>query len=95
MCGVAGVYDPAGRADEPTAVAMREALAHRGPDDKGLYCPSSRQVALGFRRLSIMDLSPNGRQPMQNERGDVWVACNGEIYNYPALRRELEARGHR
>ena len=95
MCGVAGVYDPAGRADEPTAVAMREALAHRGPDDKGLYSPPSRQVALGFRRLSIMDLSPNGRQPMQNERGDVWVACNGEIYNYPALRRDLEARGHR
>jgi len=95
MCGVAGVYDPTGGADEPTAVAMREALAHRGPDDKGLYCPPSRQVTLGFRRLSIMDLSPNGRQPMQNERGDVWVACNGEIYNYPALRRDLEARGHR
>ncbi len=95
MCGVAGVYDPSGRADEPTAVAMREALAHRGPDDKGLYGAPSQQVAIGFRRLSIMDLSPNGRQPMQNERGDVWVACNGEIYNYPALRSDLEARGHR
>ncbi|MAG36423.1 MAG: asparagine synthase (glutamine-hydrolyzing) [Dehalococcoidia bacterium] len=95
MCGVAGVYDPSRRADEPTAVAMREALAHRGPDDKGLYRDPSGLVAIGHRRLSIVDLSPSGRQPMQNERGDVWVACNGEIYNYPELRRDLEARGHR
>lgn len=67
-------------------------MAHRGPDDRGFYCRTN--VALGHRRLSILDLSPAGHQPMCNEDGTVWVVFNGEIYNYKALRSELESKGH-
>ena len=95
MCGIAGAYDSVGGVDGQRVVAMRDALAHRGPDDRGLYVDPSRRVAIGHRRLSIVDLSPSGHQPMANERGNVWVACNGEIYNYPDLHRQLEASGHR
>jgi asparagine synthase (glutamine-hydrolysing) len=72
---------------------MAEALLHRGPDDQGYFCGPG--VCLGHRRLSIIDLSAAGRQPMSNEAGSVWVALNGEIYNYQELRRDLEKRGHR
>lgn len=72
---------------------MADAIAHRGPDDEGLLVLP--QVALAHRRLSIIDLSPAGRQPMSNEDGTVFVVFNGEIYNHRVLRRDLEARGHR
>jgi asparagine synthase (glutamine-hydrolysing) len=71
---------------------MRDTLAHRGPDDVGVYV--GPEAALGFRRLSIIDLH-TGHQPMTNDARDVWVAFNGEIYNFPELRRDLEARGHK
>ena len=70
---------------------MCGAMVHRGPDDEGVYLGDG--VALGMRRLSIIDLD-TGRQPMSNEDGSVWVVCNGEIYNYRELRRELQLRGH-
>ena len=70
---------------------MTAALAHRGPDDEHIHIEDG--VALGARRLSIVDL-PNGRQPIANESGDVWVAFNGELFDYPSIRKDLLARGH-
>ena len=70
---------------------MTDRLVHRGPDDAGHY--RDDHAALGFRRLSIIDLA-GGHQPLSNENGTVWTVFNGEIYNFPALRRRLEAKGH-
>lgn len=69
-------------------------MVHRGPDDHGAYLAPDHSVGLGFRRLSIIDLS-GGHQPMSNEDGSVWIVFNGEIYNHWALRKELEKKGHR
>jgi len=76
---------------------MTNVMTHRGPDESGLYFRRGfeRTVGLGHRRLSIIDLTDAGRQPLSNEDGSIWLVFNGEIYNYPALRRELEGRGHR
>ncbi|MGB9006300.1 MAG: hypothetical protein WCB96_11300, partial [Candidatus Aminicenantales bacterium] len=71
---------------------MTDALVHRGPDDEGAY--SDEQVVLAMRRLSIIDLA-TGHQPLSNEDGSVWTVYNGEIFNFPELRRELEGGGHR
>jgi asparagine synthase (glutamine-hydrolysing) len=93
MCGIAGIYDlGAGRPTESVLGRMVEAVAHRGPDGDGCYFDGP--VALGHRRLAIIDLTPAGRQPIANETGDVVVVHNGEIYNFQALRRTLEAAGH-
>src|SRR6516162_6556622 len=99
MCGIVGVVDYQGR--DPTerlrqlTRSMRDVLVHRGPDDAGLWTSADGRVCLGHRRLSIIDLRPEGRQPMLNEDGQVAVTFNGEIYNFQTIRRELEARGHR
>src|SRR5205085_191018 len=74
--------------------AMVATLCHRGPDDTGIFQSEDRRVALGHRRLSIIDLSAAGHQPMAGAGGDVQVAFNGEIYNYRVLRDELAALGH-
>jgi asparagine synthase (glutamine-hydrolysing) len=93
MCGIAGFVNHAGvGADRGIVERMTAALAHRGPDGDGTYCDGP--VALGHRRLSIIDVT-GGAQPMSNEDGTVWVSYNGEIYNEPRLRRELEAKRHR
>lgn len=94
MCGICGQYNfaervPVRRAD---VERMATSIAHRGPDDEGYYL--SGPVGLGFRRLSIIDLA-GGHQPMSDQEESVWVVFNGEIYNYPELRRELEGFGHR
>jgi asparagine synthase (glutamine-hydrolysing) len=96
MCGIVGVFDRAGRPfDRDRLVAMRDTMTHRGPDDAAAwYRPERGDVALGHRRLSIVDLSPAGRQPMENEDGTVQIVFNGEIYNHEALRPRLEAAGH-
>ena len=70
---------------------MMNQIVHRGPDDAGTY--RDDHAALGFRRLSIIDLA-GGHQPLSNETGTIWTVFNGEIYNFPALRRRLEAKGH-
>ena len=93
MCGIAGVLNrsvdkPAGN---ETLCAMGNAIAHRGPDGQGYW--SNKGVGLVHRRLSIIDLA-GGNQPLGNENGSVQVVFNGEIYNYKALRKELESRGH-
>ena len=72
---------------------MRDCITHRGPDDAGIFVDS--HVGLGHRRLSIIDLSDDGRQPLSNEDGTLWIVFNGEIYNYRDLRAELIAAGHR
>jgi asparagine synthase (glutamine-hydrolysing) len=93
MCGIVGLVRGSAT-DEVAAERMNQALAHRGPDDAGIRNWSDHGVTLGQRRLSIIDLSPLGRNPMANEDGSVWIVYNGEIYNFQALRRELEGLGH-
>src|SRR3954453_1899597 len=93
ICGTLGLNDGFDTA-ESTVEAMRDALAHRGPDDAGAWTSREGRVAFGHRRLSIVDLSPAGHQPMPNEDGTVWITYNGEVYNHAALREELEAKGH-
>ncbi|MGX5735313.1 asparagine synthase (glutamine-hydrolyzing) [Bosea thiooxidans] len=93
MCGIVGILHRGRIGDAPARVKwMADSIPHRGPDDEGFW--HGGDVALGFRRLSIVDLA-TGHQPMSNEDGTVWVIFNGEIYNHRALRRELEAAGHR
>ena len=96
MCGIAGFLDPsaASSAAERTArvQAMCQAIAHRGPDDSGTYVEASAGIGLGHRRLSIIDLSPLGHQPMTSADSRYVITYNGEVYNHQALRRELE--GH-
>ena len=96
MCGIAGVMTSAGSAREPLerhAIAMADCIAHRGPDDHGLWSDPEAGVALTHRRLSIVDLSPAGHQPMTSADGRYVIVFNGEIYNFQDLRPELEARG--
>src|SRR5262245_27566366 len=93
MCGIVAIWRRQGRPCAPDdVVAMRDAIIHRGPDDAGLYVDGP--VGLGSRRLSILDLSAAGHQPMSNEDGSVWLVFNGEIYNYVELASALRARGH-
>ena len=94
MCAICGVVYPIRlnqRVDRQQLVRMRDALAHRGPDDAGTWI--SDAVGFGHRRLSIVDLG-GGHQPMSNEDGTIWIAFNGEIYNHRELRPQLEERGH-
>ena len=96
MCGICGELRTAGGATSPERiVGMRDSLVHRGPDAKGLYLSPDRRIGLGFRRLRIIDLGPSADQPMTNEDGTVRLVFNGEIYNFRALRNELERKGHR
>jgi asparagine synthase (glutamine-hydrolysing) len=93
MCGICGKleFDPQAKVSPGLLKAMADAIVHRGPDDEGFYVTG--QIGLGFRRLSIIDLS-GGHQPLANENDTVWIVFNGEIYNYQALRTELVAKGH-
>ena len=96
MCGIAGVLNPstgACRSLERDATAMADCLAHRGPDDHGIWSDLDAGIALTHRRLSIVDLSPAGHQPMISADGRFIIVFNGEIYNFQDLRPELEERG--
>ena len=95
MCGIAGVfhYGDSGSPDRDLVLRQIGVLRHRGPDDQDLWCEGP--VALGHRRLSIVDLSPGGHQPMPNEDGSLWVTYNGELYGWPEIKSWLAARGHR
>jgi asparagine synthase (glutamine-hydrolysing) len=94
MCGIAGLLNLNGGLppDWATTHRMCEAIVHRGPDDEGIFLHDG--VALGMRRLSIIDLA-GGHQPIHNEDETVWIVFNGEIYNFPELRADLQKRGHR
>jgi asparagine synthase (glutamine-hydrolysing) len=96
MCGIAGFIgfpELAGRERRAVLAAMTDTLAHRGPDDAGVYFDEAGAAALGHRRLSIVDLSAGGHQPMISQSGRFVITFNGEIYNFFALRRDLEAAG--
>lgn len=93
MCGIAGIIDTQGTVDSGTIVRMRDTLIHRGPDDAGLWVADDRTVGLGHRRLSVLDLSIHGRQPMSDPAGRAWLVHNGEVYNFRELREELKGRG--
>ena len=95
MCGIAGIVDMAGPIDPQQVAAMRDTLAHRGPDDSGLWSAPDGRCVLGHRRLSILDLSTAGHQPMVAEGGQVAIAYNGEVYNFAELRGELAGLGQR
>ena len=99
MCGIAGVWDRRrrGGADALAALvgAMNDSLSHRGPDAGALWQDATAGLALGHRRLSIVDLSPNGAQPMKSSCGRFVISYNGEVYNAPELRAPLEAAGRR
>src|SRR6266480_879379 len=92
MCGIAGTINCL---DIDRLNAMTDAQAHRGPDDRGVRVFPEERVGLGHRRLSIIDLSPAGHQPMSNDDESIWIVFNGEIYNFNELRDGLEKRGHR
>src|SRR5947209_1629771 len=94
MCGICGVYLRSGdRPDESMIVRMRDLMIERGPDAAGLHVAPA--IGLGTRRLRVLDLTPAGEQPMANEDDSIWVAFNGEIYNFEELRAELQNEGHR
>jgi asparagine synthase (glutamine-hydrolysing) len=98
MCGIAGFWSTVASPDDEmtrTVQRMAETLSHRGPDDAGTWADHECGIALGFRRLAILELSPLGHQPMASESGRYVVVFNGEIYNFKELRRELESFGHR
>jgi asparagine synthase (glutamine-hydrolysing) len=96
MCGIAGVWWPEGRGQaeaQAVAAAMASRLYHRGPDARGVWADGAAGIALGHARLSILDLSPAGAQPMASPSGRYVIVFNGEIYNHRELRRDLEAEG--
>jgi asparagine synthase (glutamine-hydrolysing) len=93
MCGISGWVGPEALGSN-TIDAIQRSLSHRGPDDEGRFVDGAAGVGLLHRRLSIIDLSALGRQPMTNEDGSLVLCFNGEIYNFAELRPELEGRGH-
>ena len=94
MCGIIGEISREKPIDVEVFNKSRDLMYHRGPDGCGTEVLSENKVALGHRRLSIIDLSENGRQPMSNEDGSIWITFNGEIYNFPLLKKQLINLGH-
>jgi asparagine synthase (glutamine-hydrolysing) len=92
MCGIVGIYSKIG-IDKGQVERATKIMEHRGPDNRGFFFDS--MVALGHQRLSIIDLSEKGKQPMSNENGDMWIVYNGEVYNFQKIRAVLESKGHR
>lgn len=99
MCGIAGLMTLRGQSafadPAATALAMADALPHRGPDGRDAWGDPEAGIGLGHRRLAIVDLSPTGAQPMHSADGRYVISYNGEVYNFPELRTELAARGHK
>ncbi len=93
MCGISGIFDPRGGIEQPLLEKMAATTRHRGPDHTGYYVSPDRRVGLAHNRLSIIDLSEAGNQPMTSADGERWIVFNGEIYNFPQLRSEMESRG--
>ncbi|MGH7801343.1 MAG: asparagine synthase (glutamine-hydrolyzing) [Thermodesulfobacteriota bacterium] len=94
MCGIVGFCSCNKKIDEAILTSMRDALTHRGPDDAGIYVDVENNVGLGHKRLSILDLSSLGHQPMSNDNGSIWITYNGEVYNFKEIREELKQRGY-
>ncbi len=94
MCGIAGIIDFKNGVEANELQFMTTAIRHRGPDDEGFYINESKSVGFGHRRLSFLDLSEKGRQPLCNEKQNIWITFNGEIYNYQIIKNELQQKGH-
>ena len=93
MCGICGKLEFDGNGlNEELLFSMTGSLSYRGPDDEGVYC--NPPIGLGHRRLSIIDLSPSGHQPMSNEDGSIWMVFNGEIYDFEKHQHILKSKGH-
>jgi len=88
MCGLIGIYNysKSQDVDEKLLIKMRDTMLHRGPDDTGIYVSPDKNLGLGHTRLSIIDLSKAGHQPMSDEGGRFWIVYNGEVYNFQELR---------
>jgi asparagine synthase (glutamine-hydrolysing) len=98
MCRIVGFWDLKYKGSyslEDVVTDMRDTLIHGGPDDAGNYTEKNRGLALGHRRLSILDLSAHGHQPMKNNEGSFWITYNGEVYNFCEIKDELEGEGHK
>ena len=98
MCGITGIYSLKREEDigfDNSIIQMREALLHRGPDDRGVYISPDKRFYLAHTRLSIIDLTASGHQPMSDQEGSIWISYNGEIYNYRQLQNELKEKGYR
>lgn len=94
MCAIIGQYNTDEKIEVSVFNMLRDTMEHRGPDSEGTEVMEQGMLALGHRRLSIIDLSSAGKQPMSNENGSIWVTFNGEIYNYVNLRNDLISKGH-
>ena len=95
MCGICGkLHNSPGKIDGELIWKMVQAMGYRGPDDEGIFLSSDLKLGLGHKRLSIIDLSEAGRQPIPNEDKTVWMVFNGEVYNFQSLREELQEKGH-
>lgn len=92
MCGITGIWDFKNKISEGTLKEMTDCLRLRGPDDSGIFVDEKNNVGLGHRRLSILDLSPAGHQPMANDDKTIWITFNGEVYNFSEIRKELEEK---
>jgi asparagine synthase (glutamine-hydrolysing) len=94
MCGIVGIFERTGApADRVAVAAMTRVILHRGPDHSAVF--TDHAVGLGLRRLSILDLSPAGNQPMEDESGQFVCVYNGEVYNFSVLRQKLECASTR
>jgi len=94
MCRIAGIIDRSSDDVQQHIITMRDAMKHGGPDSEGVYVDENVSLALGHRRLSIIDLSDAGKQPMKDRSGNIILVFNGEIYNYRELKKDLEAAGY-
>ena len=95
MCRISGIVSEINTQNLSEDVkAMCDAMRHGGPDDEGLYLSPDGRICLGHRRLSLLDLTTAGHQPMSAEDDKFWICFNGEVYNFLEIRRELEVLGH-
>ncbi|MCX6064372.1 MAG: asparagine synthetase B, partial [Chloroflexi bacterium] len=98
MCGITGFFDTTQTTSAEmlsnVVTRMSDSIRHRGPDDSGAWADADSGIALGFRRLAILDLSPTGHQPMHSADDRFVIVFNGEIYNFAILREELHTLGH-
>ena len=95
MCGIVGIWDYKNKVSREILEKMRNSLSHRGPDDAGIFVDGENNIGFGHQRLSIIDLSFLGHQPMTNEDKSLWIVFNGEIYNFKEIRRDLENKGYK
>ena len=95
MCGIYALSKSAGEIDQGLVERATDSLQHRGPDNRGVYLSSDKKTALGYRRLSIIDTTQRSQPILHNEDKTLWISYNGEIYNFPKLKKELLEKGHR